>query len=206
MAVIYGGIRMKHQLTALVILLTIMQASAQQTNAFRADQSPNINTNNPAGNGKNAPHRIQLMQKALKNLEITEEQQQQIVVLQQQHAEKIRANARRTDAAGKKLAELQDSGASRDEIARAIDEISEAQKERLWILTDNRMEMERILGKEKYKAFMEKARKQYRAHRRHGGLGMPPRPDLPGGPGERESRNPHPPQPREEPSPPAPGT
>jgi hypothetical protein len=143
------------------------------------------------------------MHKALKNLEITEEQQQQIVALQQQHAEKIRANAKRTDAAGKKLAELQDSGAARDEIGRAIDEISEAQKERLWILTDNRMEMERILGKEKYQAFMEKARKQYRAHGRPGGLGMPPRPNMPD---ERDSRSPHPPPPRGEPSPPAPGT
>ncbi|HEY5621127.1 MAG TPA: hypothetical protein VIR77_00860 [Pontiella sp.] len=200
---------MKHQLTALIILLNIMQASANETNEFRANQNRNTVTNRPAGNGKHAQYRVQLMHKALKHLEITEEQQQQIVALQKTHAEKIRANARRTDAAGKKLAELQDSGAARDEIARAIDEISEAQKERLWILTDNRMEMERILGKEKYKAFMEKARKQYRAHGRRGGLGMPPRPDMPSVPGERENRRPHPPPPREEsglPEGPAPGT
>jgi hypothetical protein len=205
MTVTYEGIRMKHQLTALIILLSAMGASADQTNTFRPHQDPNTNTNRTAGSGKYAQQRVQLMHKALKNLEITEEQQQQIVALQQKHAEKIRANAKRTDAAGKKLGELQNSGATRDEIARMIDEIGEAQKERLWILTENRMEMEQILGKEKYQAFMEQARAQYQAHGRRGGLGMPPRPDLPGVPGERENRTPHPPPPREEPAPPGPG-
>ncbi len=46
----------------------------------------------------------------------------------------------------------------------------------------NRIEMERILGKEKYKKFMQNARKQFQKHGRHGGTGFPPMPGRrPGG-------------------------
>jgi Spy/CpxP family protein refolding chaperone len=134
--------------------------------------------------------RLQLMEKSLKEIGVTEEQQQQIRTLQQQHKEKMRANSEKVTDARRKLSELEKTGASEAEIYAAIDAISEAQSEQMKILVSNRMQMERILGKEKYKQFMETARNQYRKHGRHGGSGMPPRPGLPPIPGEKDGSNP----------------
>ena len=70
----------------------------------------------------------------------------------------------------------------------AIQEVSVAQTEQLRILVANRIEMERILGKEKYAKFMQNARTQFQKHGRHGGPPLPPRPGLPPIPGQERPR------------------
>jgi hypothetical protein len=123
-------------------------------------------------------HRLQFMEKSLKKIGVTEEQKTRIVELQKTHKDKMRANMERSRIVRDKLTQLQDSNATEQELAAAIDEICAVQKEQLWILVQNRKEMEQILGKEKYALFMEKARTQFRSHGRRGGSGMSSRPEF----------------------------
>ena len=137
-------------------------------------------------------NRLQLMENALKEIGVTAEQREQILILQEEHLEKMKANWKRMGQARRELSRLQDNGATEEELDAAIQEISEAQTEQLKTLVRNRMEMERILGKEKNKRFMEIARKQFGRQGRPPGPGVPPRPDTPPMPGERGTVQPPP--------------
>lgn len=133
-------------------------------------------------------HRLQMMEKTLKELGVTEEQQQQISELQNQMKEQMRAAYTDIEDKKKKLKELEDSGAPETEIFAAIDEVADAQAEQMKILARNRIQMERILGKEKFDLFMDKARHKWKEHGRRGGQGMPPLPDS-----EKQNEPPKPP-------------
>ncbi len=122
---------------------------------------------------------LKLMEKALNEIGVNENQRKQILALQKAHREKMKYNWKRLSNARRKLSELQDSGVSMDELDAAIQEVSNAQNAQLKILVLNRMEMERILGKEKNDQLMQQARKFFRKHDRRSGAGMPPRPGFP---------------------------
>lgn len=122
--------------------------------------------------------RIQLMVKTLEEIGVSEEQRAQILAMQESHKAEMKAASLNVDDARKKMSALEKSDASEDEIFAAIDAVSAAQGEQMKVLIKNRMEMERLLGKEKFKQFMDAARKQYKNHGRRGGQGMPP---VPGG-------------------------
>jgi len=107
----YGGNGMKLQLIVLSMLLSAATVYAQQSNEYRRPPKPRPEADR--GPEKQQLRRIKLMHKALEDLGINEEQQAKIEVLQRDYSEKIRANAARTDAARKKLTELQNSSASR---------------------------------------------------------------------------------------------
>jgi hypothetical protein len=129
--------------------------------------------------------RLQLMERELKKIGVTEEEKAQINALQKLHKEKMMANAQQSATARKKLSKLQDEGASMEVLESAIQEISAAQAEQLRILVRNRMAMERILGKEKFAKFMQNARAQFEKHGRRGGSSLPPRPGVPPTPGQQ---------------------
>jgi len=130
--------------------------------------------------------RLKLMEKTLEEIGVTEEQRTKIAETQMRHKEAMKAAMLDLNEARRKLSELEKSGAAQEEIFKAIDAVADAQSEQMKILARNRMEMEMILGREKYKEFMDAARNQYRKHGRRSGTGMPPRPDLPPLPGESE--------------------
>ena len=113
------------------------------------------------------------------------------------------ANAQRIKTAREKLSKLQDEGATMEVLEAAIQDVSAAQTEQLRILVINRMEMERILGKEKLAQFMQNARKQFQKHGRRGGSSLPPQPGLPPVPGQ-ENRRGEPPGPQASPQTPPP--
>lgn len=122
---------------------------------------------------------VKLMEKALKDIGVTEEEQASIFALQKKHMEKMKANWKRLNAARKDLSRLQDVSAPMGEIEVAIQSVADAQAEQLRLIAYNRREMETILGKEKNDQFMKNARKQFRRHGRHPGPDMPPRPSSP---------------------------
>lgn len=130
--------------------------------------------------------RLQLMERELKKIGVTEEEKAQITELQKLHKEKMMVNAQQTSLARKNLSKLQNEGASMEVLESAILEVSAAQAEQLRILVRNRMEMEQILGKEKYAKFMKNARAQFEKHGRRGGSSLPPRPGLPPTPGQQQ--------------------
>ena len=140
-----------------------------------------------------AERRLKLMERELKKIGVTEEQKAQITELQKDHKEKMAANAQEIAKARKKLSALLDSGASMEALEAAIQEISSAQAAQLRILVRNRLEMERILGKEKNAAFMKNARAQFEKHGRRGGPPLPPRPELPPRP-DQQGDPPKPPE------------
>lgn len=122
---------------------------------------------------------LQLMKKTLKEIGVSEEQGQQIAAMQQNHREAMKVVSMKVSEARKKLSELEKTGASEQVLYAAIDAVADAQAEQMKVLARNKIEMERILGPEKFRQFMEAARSQYRQHGRRGGHGMPPRPSLP---------------------------
>ena len=119
---------------------------------------------------------VRLMEKALKDIGVTEEQRTSIFALQEEHMEKMKANWELLNAARNNLSRLQDESASMEEIDAAIQKVADAQADQLRLIAHNRREMEHILGKEKNDRFMQNARKQFRRHGRHAGPDMPPRP------------------------------
>ena len=123
------------------------------------------------------------MERELNRIGVTEEEKAQIIELQKKYKELMEANAQRMAMAREKLSKLQDEGAPMEVLEIAIQDVSAAQTEQLRILVRNRMEMERILGKEKYAQFMQNARTQYKKHGHRGGPPLPPRPGLPPTPG-----------------------
>lgn len=131
----------------------------------------------PEQKAKMQEHRVQLMEKTLKDIGITEEQKAQILEVQQQQREQMKVAYQKVEENRNKLSELEKSGASEVEIYAAIDAVSDAQADQMKILARNRIQMERILGKEKFKLFMDSARSKWREHGRRGGTGLPPRPN-----------------------------
>ncbi len=122
-------------------------------------------------------YRLQLMEKTLKDIGISEEQKAQIFDIQQKMREQMKTAYREVEENRKKLSELEKAGASEVEIYAAIDEVSDAQADQMKILARSRIQMERILGKEKFQLFMESARNKWHEHGRRGGTGLPPRPN-----------------------------
>jgi superfamily II RNA helicase len=135
---------------------------------------------------------LKLMERALNEIGVTEQQRQEIIALQEVHNEKMKESWKRINEARRELSRLQDKGVSMEELDAAIRDVTDAQAEQLQILVRNRMEMERILGKEKNDLLMNEAREVFRAHGRRPGTGMPPRPDGPPIPGEEKSAPPPP--------------
>ena len=121
--------------------------------------------------------RLQMMEKTLKELGVTEEQKLQITELQNRMKEQMRAAYVKIEDEKKKLKALEDAGAPESDIFAAIDAVSLAQADQMKILARNRIQMERILGKEKFEQFMDKARNKWKEHGRRGGQGMPPHPN-----------------------------
>ncbi|MCF7817694.1 MAG: hypothetical protein K9M54_07415 [Kiritimatiellales bacterium] len=198
---------MKIQMIALLVLAAAASAFAQETNVV--DKRRGEGFGGPGRNGHERPdwgpgqreerqqRNVQLIGKVLSDIGVSDEDKIKIHDLQEEHRAKMKANMDRTFVAREKLSRLQDSGATDAELDAAINEVSEAQSEQLRILVRNRMEMEQILGKEKYARFMESARMQFRQHEgRRGDDGLPPRPGLPPLSG-RGPDQPPPPQPRE---------
>lgn len=120
--------------------------------------------------------RLQLMEKTLKDIGVSEEQKVQIVEMQQNQREQMKATFEKVEENKRKLSELERSSASEEEIYAAIDAVSGAQADQMKLLARNRMQMERILGREKFQLFMDSARSKWKEHGRRGGSGMPPRP------------------------------
>lgn len=139
--------------------------------------------------------KIQFMNRVLTEIGVSEEDKLKISELQAEYRRKMKENAELIHAAREKLSQLQGTIATPVEIDAAIDEISAAQGAQLKILVHNQMEMEKILGKEKYANFMEKARKQFSKHGGRGGPGHPPRPSLPPTPNQGSGANVPPPPP-----------
>lgn len=139
--------------------------------------------------------RLEMMEKTLKDIGVTEEQQVQIMTVQTEMKEQMREAFLMVEAEKKKLSELEKSGASETEIFAAIDAVSAAQAEQMKILARNRIKMERILGKEKFDQFMDSARNKWQEHGRRGGGGMPPRPGLPPVPKSGADKDAKPPMP-----------
>lgn len=175
------------------ILITLLCACstsllAQQTNATRGafsnserprrerEDFPRKGRNHePSEEQKLEEHerRIQLMDEALDKIGVSKAEREKIILLQKEHREIMKVQMDRLKKARKKLSALQDASASETELNAAIDEVSDAQTDQLKTLVRNRMQMEQILGKEKFKLFMEKARQQFKKHGRHGGPDMP---------------------------------
>ncbi|MCK4564715.1 MAG: hypothetical protein KAU94_08585 [Verrucomicrobia bacterium] len=204
---------MKKQLIGLLAVAMVFPVLAQETNEFRqrrGDGNESVEKKRerpkrPEWTEQQRKERMerkyQFMDKALSSIGVSAEDRIKIHELQEGHRQKMKENMARGIEAREKLSGLQDKGATEEEIDAAIQEVSDAMTEQLKILVRNRMEMEKILGKEKYARLMENARKQFHKHGRSGGPGMPPRPGLPPIPGEGKNPN-LPPLPNAPPPPP----
>jgi len=148
--------------------------------------------------------RYRFMEKALNDIGVSDEDKIKIQKLQEVHRKKMKENMESGITARKKLSELQEEGATEEELDQAIESVADTMAEQLKILVRNRMEMEKILGKEKYALFMQNARRQFHKHGRSGGTGMPPRPGFPPIPGEEKGSKQPPLPPKQPPPPPAP--
>lgn len=206
---------MNIKLMVIASSVLVFSSVAQETNDLPRvhDKPPRPEQRRREGRGEQSPEkkaqmherRLQLMERSLDKMGVSEEQRARIHQLQRAHSETMRANSKQITEARKELSNLQDAGASVAEIDAAIDTVTHAQAEQLKILVRNRMEMEKILGKEKYGLFMDNARSQFRKHGRRGGSGMPPRPGLPPIPvDENQGDAPPPPGSAKELLPPAP--
>ena len=189
------------------IIMTAVLALAMPLMAQEADKGQKaIPDAQPAAqeSGESAPNRgegfrarqVKLMEKALKEIGVTEEQQTRIFALQEEHMQKMKTSWQLLKAARNDLSGLQGESASMDEIDAAIQKVVDAQAEQLRLIAHNRRDMVTILGKEKNNRFMKNARKQFRRH------GRPPSPEMPPRPGHGGA--PYPPMPPVETSPEAP--
>lgn len=206
---------MKKQLIILLIAALIAPVLAEETNKTyqrRGDDSRVAEKRKrpewtEEQRKEQMERRYQFMDKALSEIGVSDDDKIKIRALQETHRQKMRENGKRVTAAREKLSKFQDDGATEEEIETAIQDVSDASTEQLRILVRNRMEMEKILGKEKYALFMKNARKQFQKHGSRSGSGMPPRPGLPPLPNEGEGDT-NPPLPNSQalpPSPPPPG-
>lgn len=192
---------MKKQLLIMALTAAVFPALAQETNNVPAPPSDRQERKGEFSGKRSAEHesrkgvsdrfrdlseeqkaemqkkRIQLMEKTLTEIGVSEEQRAEIRKVQEAHKVDMKAASEKVNAAREALKKLEQSEtATQEEIFAAIDTVSDAQAEQMKILARNRMEMEQLLGKEKFKQFMDAARKQYQKHGRRGGQGMPPMP------------------------------
>ncbi len=202
--------KMKKKWMILLATITVLPVVAQETNQFHprrdngrktAGEQPKRPEWTEQQRKEHSERRYKFMDKALSEIGVGEEDRVKIRTLQEAHRQKMKANTARGNTARHKLSELQEKGATEEEIDVAIQEIADAMAEQLRILVRNRMEMEKILGKEKYALFMQNARKQFQKHGRRGGPDLPPRPGLPPIPGEKNSKRSPPPPPSTPPTP-----
>ena len=189
---------MKKLLMILAVSVLAGSAMAQETNQAgpRRDKKKHPEWTEQK-RAQQHQRRLQLMERELKKIGVTEKEKAQITQLQKMHKEKMMANEQRTAMLRERLSMLLDDGAPMEALEAAILEVSAAQTEQLRILVRNRIEMERILGKEKYSKFMKNARTQFKKHGRRGGAGIPP---VPG----HHPREKHPPLPEHGTQPPPP--
>lgn len=183
---------MKNRIIVVAVLALVLPLMAQETDTGEKpapDAKPVEQKSAPDKGEKFRARQVKLMEKALEDIGVTEEQRTRIFSLQEEHMEKMKANWERMNAARKQLSRLQDESASMEEIDVVIQKVADAQAEQLRLIAHNRREMEIILGKEKSDRFMQNARKQYRRKGRH------PSPPLPPRPGADEA--PSPPMPQE---------
>lgn len=194
------GIRMDKQIILLAILamacsstgqeaavtnggpLTVTTNSFSQTNAVKPSREGKNKSEYSKGRRSGEGRRLQLMERELDRIGVTEEERTQIMALQQAYKEKMSTAAQEIEAARERLTQLLDEGAPMEMLEAAIEKVSAAQTAQLRVLVMNRIEMERILGKEKHDEFMKNARKQYHKHGRRGGPPLPPRPGPPAPP------------------------
>lgn len=162
----------------------------RQTNQFKPHRNKKEAADPQQKREKIEQRRIQLMERELNRIGVTEEQKAQINELQKAYGKKMSDNAKRVAMARKRLSKLLDEGASMEELEAAVAAVSSAQTEQLWILVKNRLELERILGKEKRDEFMQRARIEYEKHGRRSGSHLPPPPGLPPVPGQGRHRAP----------------
>jgi hypothetical protein len=214
--------RMKKQLFILLVSVMVVPVLAQDTNSVKKRQGDGRGENRK--NHEQPDHsdltkeqrkqqqkerKYKFMDKALTEIGVSDEDKIKITELQKLHRQKMKENMGSTTAAREKLSALQNAGASEAEIYAAIDEVADAQTAQLRILVRNRMEMEKILGKENYAKIMENARTQFHQRGRRGGSGLPPHPGMPPVPKTRKGFK-QPPLPdtqpnQEAPQPPPPG-
>jgi uncharacterized protein YjiS (DUF1127 family) len=170
---------MKKRIVMLSVLVLVLPLMAQETDTGEkpaSDVKPAEQESASEKGEKFRARQVKLMEKALEDIGVTEEQRTRIFSLQEEHMEKMKANWERMNEARKLLSRLQDESAPMEEIDAAIQKVADAQAEQLRLIAHNRREMETILGKEKNDRFMQNARKQYRRRDRHPGPDMPPRP------------------------------
>jgi uncharacterized protein YjiS (DUF1127 family) len=181
-------------MTAVLALTLPLAAPASDTSqaavpeAKAAEQERQISASEKGD--KFRARQVKLLEKALKDIGVSEAQRTRIFALQKEHMEKMMTNWQRLKEARSTLSRLQDESAPMEEIDAAIQQVADAQAEQLRLIAHNRREMEEILGKEKYDSFMQNARKQFRRHGRHPGHPLPPRPGA--------DEKPNPPVPPEE--------
>ena len=187
---------MQKQLMILAISAVAISSQAKDA-AFTNGQPASVSTNSfspantfrprkskgwrPEDGGRFLPaegRRLQLMERELNRIGVTEEERAQITALQKSYREKMKANALRIEEARSNLTGLLDAGAPMEAIDAAILDVSAAMTDQIRLLVMNRIEMERILGKKKHDQFMENARRQYQKHGRHAGAPLPPRPAV----------------------------
>jgi CBS-domain-containing membrane protein len=193
---------MKKQTMILLGALLAFPAFAQTTNeVVESQKKDRVEHHKRAGQKSSEAERrlrqerkYHFMDKALTELGIDEEDREKIHALQEQHRQNMKRNAEHLSAARKELSELQASGATEAELDSAIRKIADLHAQQLKILVGNRLEMEKILGKEAYARLMDSARIKFREHGRRGGPGLPPRPFLPV---RKEPRGKNPPVPME---------
>jgi len=176
---------MKKRIIMMVVLALTLPLMAQETDSEQKPAptvpppAPESRESEPDRGEKFQARQVKLMEKALNEIGVTEEQQTRIFALQEEHMETMKANWQRLKAARNELSRLQDESASMEDIDAAIQMVADSQAEQLRLIAHNRRAMETILGKEKSDRFMKNARKQFRRHGRHPGPDMPPRPSSP---------------------------
>jgi hypothetical protein len=189
---------MKKYLIILAAIAVTFPAIAQITNENRRSKDDRQGERKFRDNREMTPEqkaqmderRVQLMEKTLEEIGVSDEQQAQIIALQANLKKQMRESAMVLDESRKLLSELEKSGAAEGEIYAAIDVVADAQAEQMKILARNRIQMERILGKEKFAQFMDSARSKWHEHGRRSGQGMPSEPGMPPIPNEEQQATP----------------
>jgi uncharacterized protein YjiS (DUF1127 family) len=173
---------MKNRSIMIAVLVLTLPLMAQETDisqksfaeATAEEQEPKKSRSEKGE--KFRARQVKLLEKALTDIGVTDEQRTSIFALQEAHMEKMKINWQRLKDARSTLSRLQDQSAPMEEIDAAILKVADAQAEQLRLIAHNRREMEEILGKEKNDRFMQNARKQFRRHGRHPGHPLPARP------------------------------
>jgi uncharacterized protein YjiS (DUF1127 family) len=166
-------------IAVLVLALPLMAKENDIANTPPPDAKPTEHESGKSSSDQGDKFRarqVKLMEKALKDIGVTEEQRARIYSLQEVHMEKMKVNWKHLKEARRNLSRLQDESAPMEEIDAAIQIVADAQAEQLRLIAHNRREMEEILGSEKSDQLMQNARKQFRHHGRKPGPPLPPRP------------------------------